>query len=101
MRAADDFTAIRARMEQLQLERLGQREPERRIAARTHPSSARPIRRRSQRGRLGLPSETGSGWRSSALTRTLRSRSLKRAASLVAVSRKHAQGYAQGYDTRT
>jgi hypothetical protein len=32
MRAADDFAAIRARMEELQRERLGRREPEQRTA---------------------------------------------------------------------
>ena len=32
MRAADDFAVIRARMEQLQRERVGRREPEQRTA---------------------------------------------------------------------
>jgi hypothetical protein len=32
MRAADDFAVIRARMEELQRERLGRREPEQRTA---------------------------------------------------------------------
>ena len=34
MRAADDFAAIRARMEELQRERLGRGEPEQRTAGR-------------------------------------------------------------------
>jgi hypothetical protein len=33
MRAADDFAVIRARMEELQRERLGRREPEQRTAS--------------------------------------------------------------------
>jgi hypothetical protein len=65
MRAADDFAAIRARMEELRRERLGRREPEQRTAAcsrhqliigASNPKTVKEMK-------AGLMSETGSGWR--------------------------------------
>src|SRR6185437_10821850 len=63
MRAADDFVVIRARMEQLQRERLGRCEAEQRTARTDAHVIGASTRKRLKRCRLGLRSETGSGSR--------------------------------------